>query len=151
MLNNKRASFVLSPESEYFKKNIEPVLTFFEIKPSGNLFRDVLGIAQMADHDNIEELLIKKIFHYYCIDDGTKMKSKDLKFLMTDVNEAGDVGLKDLTDEDCSKILKKIGTTKKDNEEVIEWEAFKNWWFNDFKDSKDLNFLKEESKEDDEE
>ena len=68
-----------SEDSEFFKKNIEPVLSFFEIKPSGNLFKDILGIAQMADFDNIEELLIKKIFHFYCIDDGTKMKAKDLK------------------------------------------------------------------------
>jgi hypothetical protein len=39
----KKTSFVLSPESKYFQENIEPVLKFFEIKPSGNLFKDFLG------------------------------------------------------------------------------------------------------------
>jgi hypothetical protein len=41
--------------------------------------------------------------------------------LLVDVNSAGDVGLKDFTDEDCLKLTKKIGT---DQEGKIDVNTF---------------------------
>jgi hypothetical protein len=42
-----------------------------------------LGIANLARLENLEELLIKQIFNFYCVDGTQKMKSKNLKVSRT--------------------------------------------------------------------
>jgi hypothetical protein len=58
MMNNKYCCNKL-------KVDFEPVLEFFNVAPTGNLFADVTALARAMEETKIDEKLTRFFFDYY--------------------------------------------------------------------------------------
>lgn len=53
------------PYSKKLAAEFEPVLRFFDIKPSGNLFKDITLLSEAIEGTKIDEKLTKYFFEFY--------------------------------------------------------------------------------------
>ncbi|KAF0971945.1 hypothetical protein FDP41_009641 [Naegleria fowleri] len=112
--------------SQKLKTEFEPVLRFFEVKPTGNLFKDLTLLAEAIEGAKIDEKLTKFFFDFYDRDGNGTISRDELSVLVRDIGEAmGDESMKNITDEqldDAMAILDEDGSGE------IEWNEFKNWF-----------------------
>lgn len=112
--------------SSKLKTEFEPVLRFFEVKPTGNLFKDLTLLAEAIEGAKIDEKLTKFFFTFYDRDGNGTISRDELSVLVRDIGEAmGDDSMKNISDEqldDAMAILDEDGSGE------IDWAEFKNWF-----------------------
>lgn len=72
--------------SERAKKDLLPVLTFFGVKPSGNVIKDLFSIRdEMNNEDKFLDCVIRNMFQAYDIDGSGTIDKGELSLLLKDM------------------------------------------------------------------
>lgn len=114
------------------KAAFEPLLKFFGIKSTGNIFKDVDLLAGILENE--QECMTKifeNIFDIYDTNHSKTIDAEELNVLLQDIGEAiGDEELQNLSEEKLQQILREVDTNKSgeiDKDEfikfMIEWGA----------------------------
>lgn len=148
--SKKEQSNYVSFSSGNLKKmsaDFKPILEFFEIKPSGNMMRDMILLIEAITEQNpeinekeatnpldkdltrFEKQIIKRmnkfLFQYYDTDRDNKLNHEELKHLLRDMgNMLGDENMINISDEKVDSILQNMDIYHKGSVDFDEFEQF---------------------------
>lgn len=121
-------------QSHTLKTEFEPVLRFFEVQPSGNLFRDVSTLATAIENAQINTKLTRYFFDHYDRDGNGKIDKTEFRTLMHDLSEAmGQSSNNNNSNNgspfiDSEQIDQAMDMLDSNGNGYIEWREFKDWF-----------------------
>lgn len=130
ILDSYDGSIKLLKGTEKLKEKFRPLLSLFDVEPSGNIFKDFGRLSEKLEDVNFFlDKIFSKIFELYDDDNNGYVDKDELKLLLQDVGEAtGDKDLLYLTDDRLNMIMNDIdddGNGKIEKEELcgylIHW------------------------------
>jgi len=76
--------------SEKLKNEFEPVLKFFDVKPTGNIFQDITSLAETlsSNKHSMNDKLTRYFFDYYDVDGNGEIDRDEFKRLVKDIGQA---------------------------------------------------------------
>ncbi len=105
---------------------IDPVLEFFGIVPSGNIFIDMQKLAEAIESDKIDNRVIKMFFDYYDRDENGGIDRQEFHLLIRDLGKAiSNKALENVNAEDAELIF---NTLDIDRNNLISIDEFSVWW-----------------------
>lgn len=76
--------------SDKLKNEFEPVLKFFDVIPTGNIFNDITKLAEAlsSTKNNMNDKITRYFFDYYDMDGNGKIDRDEFKRLVKDIGQA---------------------------------------------------------------
>jgi len=120
--NNKE----LGMHSKHLTNKFEPIMKFFEIPSSGNLFSDIKQLATVQLTDSwLETRLYRIMFAAYDTDGNGTIDNEELGRLLHDIGiTVGDEELANMSPEGVAEAMKQLDSN---GDGVIEWKEFISW------------------------